>query len=229
MTVRLTVAQALVRFLASQYTERDGVGSGSSPAASASSATATWPASARRCSRPADGRGGPAVPPGPQRAGDGARGGRLRPAAEPAGDLRRAPPRSAPARPTWSPAPRWPPSTGCRCCCCPRRLRHPGRQPGAAGAGGPALVRRLGQRRLPAGVAVLGPDQPARAAPVGAAGRDAGADRPGRDRRGDPGAPAGRAGRGLRLAGRAVRRAGLAVPPPGARAGRAAARRRAAP
>ena len=39
MTVRLTVAQALVRFLASQYTERDA-------------ATATWRASARPCSRP---------------------------------------------------------------------------------------------------------------------------------------------------------------------------------
>ena len=29
-----------------------------------------------------------------------------------------APPRSAPARPTWSPARRWRPSTACRCCCC---------------------------------------------------------------------------------------------------------------
>jgi 3D-(3,5/4)-trihydroxycyclohexane-1,2-dione acylhydrolase (decyclizing) len=70
------------------------------------------------------------------------------------------------------------------------------------------------QRRVPAGVAVLGPDQPAGAAAVGAAGRDAGAHRPGRDRRGHPGAPAGRAGRGARLAGRAVRRSGLARAPP---------------
>ena len=32
MTVRLTVAQALVRFLSAQYSERDGGGSGCSPA-----------------------------------------------------------------------------------------------------------------------------------------------------------------------------------------------------
>ena len=49
---RLTVAQAVVRFLGQQYSERDGVGSGSSPAASASSVTATSPASARRCCSP---------------------------------------------------------------------------------------------------------------------------------------------------------------------------------
>ena len=48
-TVRLTVAQALVRFLANQYSERDGVQQRLIPGASASSGTATWPASARRC------------------------------------------------------------------------------------------------------------------------------------------------------------------------------------
>ena len=37
-------------------------------------------------------------------------------------------------------------------------------EPGAAGARGPALARRLGQRRLPARVALLRPHQPARAA-----------------------------------------------------------------
>ena len=109
-----------------------------------------------------------------------------------------------------------------------RLLRHPGGQPGAAGARGPAVLRRVGQRRVPAGVAVLGPDQPARAAAVGAAGRDAGAHRPGRDRRGDPRAAAGRAGRGVRLAGGAVRRAGLARAAAGARARRAGPRRRGA-
>ena len=34
--------------------------------------------------------------------------------------------RSARARPTWSPAPRWPRSTGCRCCCCPATSSPPG-------------------------------------------------------------------------------------------------------
>ena len=102
-----------------------------------------------------------------------------------------------------------------------RHLRHPGRRPGAAGARAPDGRRRLGQRRVPAGVALLRPGQAARAAAAGAAGRDAGADRPGRDRRGDPRAAAGRAGRGVRLARGAVRQAGLARRPAGARAGRA--------
>ena len=56
--------------------------------------------------------------------------------------------------------------------------------------------------------------------PCRPAGRDAGAHRPGRDRRGDHRPAAGRAGRGLRLAGRAVRRAGVARRPSAARAGR---------
>ena len=196
-TVRLTVAQALVRFLASQYSERDGVrqrliagcfgifGHGNV------AGRRPGPAPGAR-----DRRGGPEVLPGPQRAGDGARVGRLRPDAEPAaglrlhrldrpgldqhGDRRRAghhQPHPGPAA-------------------AQRLLRHPGRQPGAAGARGPAILRRQRQRRVPAGVAVLGPDQPPGAAAVGAAGRDAGAHRPGRDRRGDARAAAGRAGRG---------------------------------
>ena len=66
--------------------------------------------------------------------------------------------------------------------------------------------------------------EPPRAAAVGAARRDAGAHRPGRDRRGHHRAAAGRAGRGLRLAGRAVRRARLARRPAAARAGRASPR-----
>ena len=61
----------------------------------------------------------------------------------------------------------------------------------------------------------------ARAAARGAARRDAGAHRPGRDRRGDARAAAGRAGRGVRLARGAVRQAGVAHPAAGARAGRA--------
>ena len=52
--------------------------------------------------------------------------------------------------------------------------------------------------------------------PVGAARRDAGAHRPGRDRRGHHRAAAGRAGRGVRLAGIAVRRTHLARGTPAA-------------
>ena len=77
--VRLTVAQALVRFLGAQYSERDGVGRSCSPAASASSATATWRVSGRHCSRPNRRTGPAALHPGPQRAGDGAHRGRRTP------------------------------------------------------------------------------------------------------------------------------------------------------
>ena len=94
-------------------------------------------------------------------------------------------------------------------------------EPGAAGARGPALARRLGQRRLPARVALLRPHQPARAAAVRPARGDARADRPGRDRRRHARPPPGRPGRGLRLAGGAVRAARLARPPAAARARRA--------
>ena len=50
----------------------------------------------------------PHLLPGPQRAGDGARGGRLRADAKPARDARLHDARSGPGRPTWSPAPRSP-------------------------------------------------------------------------------------------------------------------------
>ena len=62
-----------------------------------------------------------------------------------------------------------------------RHLRHPGGQPGAAGAGAAQRVRHLGQRRVPAAVPVLRPGVATRAAARGDAGRDAGA-RPTRPR-----------------------------------------------
>ena len=70
------------------------------------------------------------------------------------------------------------------------------------------------QRRVQTAVAVLRPGVAAGAAARGAARRDAGADRSGRDRRGHHRAAAGRAGRGFRLAGIAVRRTHLAHRPP---------------
>ena len=72
-----------------------------------------------------------------------------------------------------------------------------GRQPGAAGAGAPDRVRRAGQRRLPPAVAgsSTGSGRPEQL-PHALLGGDAGAHRPGRDRRGDDRAAAGRAGRG---------------------------------
>ena len=85
--------------------------------------------------------------------------------------------------------------------------------PGAAGARAPVRRRRHGQRRLPAGLEVLRPDQPSRAAAVGAPRRRCGCSptrsRPARSRR----AAAGRAGRGPRLAGRALRAGGSGTSP----------------
>ena len=50
-TIRLTTAQALVRYLAAQRVDTDGTASRCSAASSRSSATATSPGSARRCTR----------------------------------------------------------------------------------------------------------------------------------------------------------------------------------
>ena len=60
--------------------------------------------------------------------------------------------------------------------------------------------RRLGERLLPAGVALLRPDLAAGADRAGGAAGDARARQPGRDRRGHARVPAGRAGRGVRRA-----------------------------
>ena len=118
-----------MRFLAAQYSERDGVEQplfagcfgifGHGNVAGVGQALL-------EAELPEPGRTLPLRTTGPQRAGDGARRGRLRPDAQPAVRPSPAPPRSAPARPTWSPAPRWPPSTGCRCCCCPATSSPPG-------------------------------------------------------------------------------------------------------
>ena len=133
--VRLTAAQALVRFLAAQYVERDGVEHrffagcfgifGHGNVAGIGEALLREP-------RAAD------LLPGAQRAGDGAHRRRLRRMQEPARRRSRARRRSGRARRTWSPARRSRPSTGCRCCCCratssPRARPRPG-APAARGA-----------------------------------------------------------------------------------------------
>ena len=142
-------------------------GRSSSPAASASSATATSPGSARRCCRTSSPTATERLPyvlarneqamvhtvgrPTPGRRTGCRRG--------------RAPRRSAPARPTCSPAPRSRRSTGSRCCCCPRARSRPGcPAPVLQELEAPYAARRHRQRRLPPAVAVLRPGQPARAA-----------------------------------------------------------------
>ena len=221
-TETITVAQALVRFLAAQHVERDGVEQrffagcfgifGHGNVAGIGQALQQHP---------------DLLPllPGPQRAGDGAHRRRLREAS--ATGWRRSPARrrSARARPTWSPARRWRRSTGCRCCCCPATSSPAAcPRPVLQQLEVPARRHGLGQRLLPAGLALLGPHQPARAAHPGRARGDARADRPGRDRRGDAGAAAGRADRGVRLARgvpRAARLDGVRQPPAPQAAGRA--------
>ncbi len=146
---------------------------------------------------------------GPERAGHGAGRGRLRAGDRPAPGHGRHARRSGPgalnmvtaagARPRQPPAAAAAPG---------RHVRRPCARPGAAA--GRALRRPddVGQRRLPAGVALLRPDhQPeqllASLPQVARVLTD-----PGRRRSGDPGAAAGRAGGGVRLPGGDVRRAG---------------------
>ena len=88
----------------------------------------------------------------------------------------------------------------CRCCCCPA-TSSPARTPAPVlqQLESSPVAGRLGQRLLQAGLALLGSHQSPRAAVRRAAGSDARADVAGRHRRGDAGAAAGRAGRGVRL------------------------------
>ena len=110
-----------------------------------------------------------------------------------------------------------------------RRLRQPTRGRGPPAARGGLVAGRLGQRRVPAGVAVLGPHRASRAARVLRARGDARAHQPGGHRRGDAGAAAGRSGGGVRLPGRVPGAARVARAAAGARRGRDAAGARAHP
>ncbi len=207
MTTRLTVAQAIVRFLEAQYVERDGVENaffagcwgifGHGNVAGVGQALLE-----REREVPTTARGEPRAPllPGPQRAGDGARLGRLCAASRPDGDVRvhgvgrprvdqhghRR--RARDRQPDPGPA------------AARRRLRHPGRQPGAAGARGPAIAGRQRQRLLQAGVALLGPDQPARAAAASLLAAMRVLTDPAETGAVTLSPAAGRAGRGVRLA-----------------------------
>ena len=124
-------------------------------------------------------------------------------------------PRSGRARPTWSPARRWRPSTACRCCCCPgdifatRRVTPVLQQLERPDSQDVTRQRRLPAGRRATGTASTGPEQLLTALP--------GAMRvltsPGRDRRRHARAAPGRAGGGVRLPGGAVRGARLGRAP----------------
>ncbi len=104
-----------------------------------------------------------------------------------------------------------------------RRLRHPQGGIGPPAARGRLVSGCLGQRCLPAGVALLGPDQPAGAARLRGARGHAGAHQPGRHGGGDARLAPGRPDRSIRFSRRVPGRAGLARPAAAARRSRAAA------
>ena len=138
----------------------------------------------------------------------------------------RAPRRSAPARRTWSRARPSRRSTGCRCSCCRATCS---RRAGPTRCCSSSRSRRAGMCRstmLHPRLALLRPDLASRAARIRRARRDARPHLAGRDRRGHPGAAAGRPGRGVRLARGAVRTPRLARPSCRARRGGARACRR---
>ena len=102
-TVRLTMAQALVRYLCNQFTEIDGErGAAVRRASSRSSATATSPASREALG---GGEGRAADLARPERAVDGAGRDRLRQGQAAPADHGRGHARSGRAPPTWSPPP----------------------------------------------------------------------------------------------------------------------------
>ena len=214
-TIRLTVAQAVVRFLANQYSERDGVRAAADPR------LFRHLRSRQRGRRRAgaaggagDRRGRPALLPGPQRAGHGARRGRLRPDAQPAaGDglhrLDRARARrnmltgAALATTNRIPVLLLPSDIFATRVASPvlQELEEPCGYDVSVNDAFRPLSRFFDRVWRPG------------AAAGGAAGRDAGAHRPGGDRCGDDRAAAGRAGRGVRLARGAVRASGSGTSP----------------
>ena len=204
-SVRLTAAQALVRFLAAQYVERDGVRHrffggcfgifGHGNVGIAEALLAHPELLPYHQARNEQGMVHTAVGYARMRNRLGRSSARAR---------------SGPARRTWSPAPRSRPSTGCRCCCCPATCSPATAPTPCSAARGAVCRRRLGQRLLPAGIALLRPDLAARAGDPGGARGDARAHEPGRDRRRHARVSAGRAGRGVRLSGGVLRGAGLA-------------------
>ena len=164
--MRLTVAQALVRFLADQYIERDGeqqrliagcfgiFGHGNVAGVGQALLEAEVDDPERRLPLPSWRRN--------EQAMVHAAVGYAR-HEQPAADAGLHAPHRARARPTWSPARRWPRSTGCRCCCCPATRSRPGSaDAGAAGARGPVAPATCPSTTLPAGVALLRPGLAAR-------------------------------------------------------------------
>ena len=216
MTVRLTMAQALVRFLANQYVERDGTeqrffagcfgifghgnvaGVGQALLEYGDDLTYYQSRNEQAMVHTADRLRPPEEPPA-----DHGVHVLHRPGRDQHGDGRGARDHKPPARPALA----------------RRRLRLARARPRAAAAGGAARRRPLGQRRLQAGLEVLGQGQPPRADHPRRPGRHARPDGPRRDRGRDARPAPGRPGRGLRLPRGVLREARLARRAPGARCG----------
>ena len=170
--MRLTAAQALIAFpRAAQHVERDGKRRRFSRECWASSATATSPASARRSQRPSF--------PYHQARNEQARSTwpRVRADEQPPADVcvhhvdRARSDQHAHRR-------RAATVNRCRCCCCRATCSPGARWRRCSSSSSTRPPGHLGQRLLQAGLAVLGPDQSARATDRVAAGRDARADLP---------------------------------------------------
>ena len=211
--VRLTMAQALVRFLANQYVERDG----EEQTLLRRLLRHLRPRQRRGHRTGAPGvRGRPDLLPVAQRAGHGPRRRRLRPPEEPPPDdgvhlLHRTGrhEHGHRGRPRHDKPPARPAAPG-------GRLRLARAGSGAPAARGAARRGPHGQRRFQARLQVLGQDQPPRADHPRGPRRHARPYEPRRDGRRDPRPAPGRPGRGLRLprgvfrAARVARRAAVA-------------------
>ena len=214
-TIRLTAAQALVRYLAAQRTMLDGV--------EAPLFAGCWAifghgnvAGHRRGALP--GARDPADLSRPQRAGHGAGGGGVRQGEEPPADDGLHHARSARAAMNMLTAAGVAHVNRLPVLFLPGDVfANRGARPGAAADRGLQRRHHGRHRLLPAGVALVGPDHPARAAADLAAARHAGADRSGRVRPGHAGHVPGRAGRGVRLP-RELLRAAACAPPSAGRA-----------
>ena len=152
--MRLTVAQALVRFLAAQESSATASAAASSPAASASSATATSPGSARRCSstptccpttRRATSRRWSTSPPATRASATGSATFACTTSVGPGATNMVTGAALATDQPAAGAA-----AAG-------RHVRHARAAPGAPAARGAARRDAVGQRLLPAGVALLRP------------------------------------------------------------------------
>ena len=208
-TTRLTMAQALVRYLACQHVERDGAQNPFFAACGASSGMAMSRASGKRSSNTPPTSAITNLATSRRKSWHQS----LLPSTAIAWPPSPAHQASVPARPIWSLARLSPPSTASPCSSCPATSSPSAIQaPVLQHSRKRAHARHQRQRLLQACLALLGSHQPPRAADRVPARSHARVDFASRYRRGDAQPAAGCASRSLRLSQRFVRAAHLAYP-----------------